>query len=91
MFLDPFFDSFGITPGDFNVLNWRGKVGAAQIKHEIYQDNTQARISYFILRSKQGSLPPWEEKDTTNVGSLRDDDPASFNFGANAPSSGVPW
>jgi hypothetical protein len=74
--IDPFFDSFGIKPGDFNIVNWRGKVGAGTIKHEMYQDEPQARIGYFIIRSKQADLPAWQEKDS--VGSLRED-PAFAN------------
>ena len=69
--IDPFFDSFGIKPGDFNVLGWRGKVGAATIKHEMYNGSPQARIGYFILKSKQGELPAWVEKG--QVASLRED------------------
>ena len=75
--IDPFFDSFGIRPGDFNILNWRGKVGAAYIKHELYNDTPQAKISYFILKSKQGDLPAWQEKGAApaspRAGSLRDE------------------
>ena len=91
MFLDPFFDSFGISPGDFNVLNWRGKVGAAQVKHEMYQDKPQARIAFFILRSKQGELPQWQEASSgtspaasRDVGSLRDD-PEFMNADSDCP------
>jgi hypothetical protein len=82
-YIDPFFDSFGISPGDFNVLNWRGKAGAAQVKHEMYKDSPQARISYFILHSRQAELPQWEEGASAgaDVGSLRDE--PDFPFGAN--------
>jgi hypothetical protein len=75
--LDKLFDSFGITPGDFNYLNWRGKVGAAQLKAEQYNGNDQARVSYFILRSRQGNLPAWVESGGSSAyngpTSLRDD------------------
>lgn len=73
--IDPFFDSFGIKPGDFNFLNWRGKTGAAIVKHALYEGNPQARISCFILKSKQADLPAWQDKGglAPAAGSLRDD------------------
>lgn len=67
--IDPFFDSFGIEPGDFNILNWRGKAGAGQVKHEPYNGAPQPRISYFILKSKQGDLPAWTEKGSSSASS----------------------
>jgi hypothetical protein len=76
--IDPFFDSFGIKPGDFNILNWRGKVGAADIKHEMYNDNPQARVRFFVLKSKQDALPAWREKG--QVASLRDDEDVDCPF-----------
>ncbi len=69
--LGELFDSFGIKPGDMNILNWRGKVGAANVKHEMHEGKTNAKVSFFILRSKQSDLPPWIEKG--NATSLRDD------------------
>ena len=87
--LGEFFDSFGIKPGDMNILEWRGKVGACRIKHEIYEGKTQARISYLLLKSKQGDLPAWQETDgkiteqPQPVQSLRDDGlDANGNFSA---------
>lgn len=60
--LTQFFDSFkDIKDGDFNILNWIGKVGAAKIKHEEYNGETRERISYFIKADKQSDLPPWQE------------------------------
>ncbi len=64
--LGMFFDSFGITPGDMNLQNWIGKVGAARVKHEQYDGKQQARVAYFILWSKQGDLPPWKESGSGN-------------------------
>jgi hypothetical protein len=57
--IDPFFDSFSIQPGDFNLKNWFGKIGAAQVIHEEYQGKQQAKIHYFIKRDKQMDLPSW--------------------------------
>lgn len=60
--LTQFFDSFAdIKDGDFNMLNWIGKVGACMVKHEEYMGEPTARISYFIKADKQGDLPPWKE------------------------------
>ena len=60
--LTQFFDSFkDIKDGDFDILNWVGKVGACMIKHELYNGETRERISYFIKADKQDSLPPWQE------------------------------
>lgn len=60
--LTQFFDSFkGINDGDFDTLNWVGKVGACMIKHEEYNGEKRERISYFIKADKQGDLPPWNE------------------------------
>jgi len=56
------FDSFGIKPGDLNVLNWKGKVGAAEISNEPDNNgNLQSRVKFFIKRDKQGFLPAWQE------------------------------
>jgi hypothetical protein len=81
--IDPFFDSFGIQPGNFNVLSWRGKVGAARIKHEMYQEQPQAKIAFFILKSKQADLPAWIEKG--QVGSLREDPGFDSSFANECP------
>ena len=60
--LTQFFDSFkDIKDGDFDILNWIGKVGACMIKHEEYNGEKRERISYFIKADKQGDLPPWKE------------------------------
>lgn len=55
------FSSFGITPGDLNLENWKGKVGAARIKHRQYNGETQADVSYFLSKEKQEQLPAWQE------------------------------
>lgn len=60
--LTQFFDSFeGIADGDFNMQNWVGKVGACVVKHQEYNGNDTAKISYFIHASKQSDLPAWVE------------------------------
>lgn len=55
--LTAIFDSFGIADGDFNLANWKGKVGACMTK----QDEFGTKVRYFLSRKKQESLPPWEE------------------------------
>jgi len=57
--LGAIFDSFGITPGNMDTNQWRGRVGAAHVKHEEYDGKPAARVAYFIIKSKQDSLPPW--------------------------------
>lgn len=60
--LTQFFDSFKDIPeGEFDTAKWIGKVGACKVKHEWYNGNEQAKISYFIKAEKQGDLPPWQE------------------------------
>ena len=55
--LTSIFDSFGITDGDFNLSNWKGKVGACMTK----QDEFGTKVRYFLSKKKQESLPPWKE------------------------------
>ena len=55
--LTSIFDSFGIADGDFNLANWKGKVGACVTK----QDEFGTKVRYFLSRKKQESLPPWKE------------------------------
>lgn len=59
--LGQIFSSFGITPGDLNVENWKGKVGACRVKHEKYNGEDQAKVSYFLSKEKQEQLPPWSD------------------------------
>lgn len=55
--LTAIFDSFGIAGGDFNLANWKGKVGACMTK----QDEFGTKVRYFLSKKKQESLPPWQE------------------------------
>lgn len=60
--LTQFFDSFkDIKEGDFNMQNWIGKVGACAVKHQDYNGDPSAKISYFIKAEKQDDLPAWVE------------------------------
>ena len=51
------FDSFGITPGDFNLLTWVGAVGAARL---VEDDRGYLKVQYFLSPKKAEALPPWE-------------------------------
>ena len=55
--LTSIFDSFGIADGDFNLANWKGKVGACVTK----QDEFGTKVRYFLNKKKQEGLPPWQE------------------------------
>lgn len=59
--LGQIFDSFGITPGDMNIKNWFGKVGGARVKHEMFNGENTAKVSYFLSRSKVDKLPAWQD------------------------------
>lgn len=62
--LTQFFDSFKDIPeGDFNTANWIGMVGACKVKHDEYNGNKTAKVSYFIRADKQAELPPWKEPE----------------------------
>ena len=65
--LGELWNSFGIPQGNFNLNSWVGKVGAAKVKHEDYNGETNAKISYFINKNKQENLPAWRDGNNTNV------------------------
>jgi len=58
-------DSFGITPGDFSLASWKGKIGACHVKHQ----DGYANISYFIPKHKQDKLGCWIECSTPSSSS----------------------
>lgn len=55
--LTSIFDSFGIPDGDFNLANWKGKVGGCMTKEDEYG----TKIRYFLSKKKQETLPPWKD------------------------------
>lgn len=59
--LGELWNSFGINQGDFNLRNWVGKVGAAKVKHELYDGEPQPKIAYFINKDRQDKLAAWAE------------------------------
>lgn len=63
--LTQFFDSFKDIPdGDFNMSHWIGKVGACSVKHQEYNGNPSAKISYFIKADRQAELPAWQDPNS---------------------------
>ena len=53
-----FFDSFGITDPDLShYRNWVGKVGAVRVKHEDYNGEKQAKVSFCLSQKNQEKLP----------------------------------
>ena len=65
--LGELWNSFGIPQGNFNLQSWVGKVGAAKVKHEDYNGESNAKIAYFINKNKQDKLPAWKDASSTNV------------------------
>ena len=77
--LTAFFDSFGID-GDFNLANWKGKCGGCQTKMEEYNGEERAKISYFLSKKQQESLPAWQdgEKKKPVLTPVEDDESLPF-------------
>lgn len=59
--LGELWNSFGIPQGNFDLNSWKGKVGAAKVKHEPYEGEMKPKISYFISKDRQDKLPAWQE------------------------------
>lgn len=59
--LGELFNSFGIQQGNFNLQSWIGKVGAARVKHELYDGEPQPKIAYFVGKDRQDKLAAWVE------------------------------
>lgn len=88
--LTQFFDSFKDIPeGDFNMANWVGKVGAAKIKHEEYNGNTNAKIHWFVKADKQDDLPPWKEPERES--STTDSGDSETDFATVTASDDMPF
>jgi hypothetical protein len=66
------YDSFDIPAGEMNSAKWIGKVGAAKIKHETYNNKDRAVVENFLIKERQeelGFLTPFDiEEDTLNLG-----------------------
>lgn len=66
--LGELWNSFGIPQGNFNLNSWVGKVGAAKVKHEEYNGESNAKIAYFINKDRQDKLPAWKEPNKSSGG-----------------------
>ena len=89
--LTQFFDSFKDIPeGEFELAKWVGKVGAATVKHEEYNGNTNAKIAWFIPKDKQGGLPAWKEPENGNETVLGGNSAPNVNVPGNVDEE-VPW
>lgn len=66
--LGELWNSFGIPQGNFNLQQWVGKVGAAKVKHEEYNGNTNPKVAYFIGKDRQDKLPAWQEPNKSSGG-----------------------
>lgn len=66
--LGELWNSFGIQQGNFNLQSWIGKVGAAKVKHEEYNGESNAKIAYFISKDRQDKLPAWKDGNSTASG-----------------------
>ena len=61
-YLGRIYDSFNIPIGSMNLQEWKGKVGAAEIKNELDNKGTmRAVVNWFIRRNEQDELPLWQE------------------------------
>ena len=72
--LTQLYDSFyDIKAGDLNTLNWIGKMGACQIKHEDYNGHSYAKIAYFIRTDDTNDIPNWVEppKPQSDIGYMQ--------------------
>jgi hypothetical protein len=72
--LGTFFNSFNITNTTLgDGKQWIGKAGAVRVKHEEYNGNMQAKVSYLIDHKKQESLPAWADSSGfTEVNNIDD-------------------
>ena len=59
--LAEFWDSFGIPKGNLSTGSWVGKIGACKVKHEEYNGEPSAKVSYFLRKKDQDALPAWQE------------------------------
>ena len=65
--LGELWNSFGIPQGNFNLTQWVGRVGAAKIKHEDYNGESNAKVAYFINKERQDKLPVWKEPTNSSL------------------------
>ena len=66
--LGELWNSFGIPQGNFILSMWVGRVGAAKVKHETYNNEPSAKVAYFISKDRQDKLPAWKEPSSASFG-----------------------
>lgn len=64
------FDSTNIEDGNFNLLTWKGAVGAARFKED---ENGYLKCAWYIDKKRAEKLPPWqgdvpERQTVTEIG-----------------------
>lgn len=64
------FDSFNIEEGNFNLLTWKGAIGAARFKED---ENGYLKVYYYINKKQAEKLPAWvgekpERQTVTELG-----------------------
>ena len=59
--LSEFWDSFNIPKGNLSTGSWVGKIGACKVKHEEYNGEPSAKVSFFLRKKDQDALPAWQE------------------------------
>ena len=63
-----FFGSFGITDYDLSHFRgWIGKLGGVRVKHEEYNGEQKAKVSFCLSRKNQDKLPPWKGDGTAYI------------------------
>lgn len=75
------FDSFGITRGNFNLLEWVGAMGAAKL---IEDEDGYMKVRYFLSPKKQEKLPPWE-------GEIPQRQQVNSEFNSSEADGDLPW
>ena len=60
-----FFESFGITDYDLShSRGWIGKLGGVRVKHEEYNGDQRAKVSFVLSKRNQEKLPAWQGSTT---------------------------
>ena len=63
-----FFESFGIADYDLShYRGWVGKLGGVRVKHEEYNGDQRAKVSFVLSKRNQEKLPAWHGNVTPTV------------------------
>lgn len=85
-----FFDSFGITRGDFNLLGWVGAVGAGKFALD---DEGYLKLKWFLSPKQAEKLPEWvgEKPERQTISSLGGYGDVKPNFETVNPEDDFPF